>query len=277
MHSLSDWNVPTQNSFRPQLPPTPLSPFRPLGTLTENDKMAFPCPGGPHGEDCWNIELCPKHRQYPDTPPKSDTESTQSNGRPAPPPNPRRRSAPTEFCETSSSDSLNSGHPPPCKMKRHATEPEEADCEISNSASTQRPSSHHRRTLSRDNSLRSSLSRGGRVPHNLVERRYRDNLNHQIESLRLTLPSLKDAQPSLPGSDFEDLSSPRMPSKAIIISTAATYIRDMENERARLLDANKALVEQVASLQKLVRCDEGNLLHYVNAMSMTAGQLPTPM
>lgn len=154
---------------------------------------------------------------------------------------------------------------PPAKMKRNATEPEEADPEISG----RRPS--YSSIASRD--ARSSQSRG-RVPHNLVERRYRDNLNNQIESLRLTLPSLKDAQPCTDIA-LEDTSSPRMPSKAVIISTAATYIKDMENERTRLLAANKALQEQVAGLQKLVRCDDCNILQYLNTMNLTV-QLPTP-
>lgn len=151
-------------------------------------------------------------------------------------------------------------------MKRNATEPEETDPEISNA----RHSNNYHSSLTRD-----ALNKNrGRVPHNLVERRYRDNLNNQIESLRLTLPSLKDAQPCT-DITLEDTSSPRMPSKAVIISTAATYIKDMENERTRLLAANKALQEQVCGLQKLVRCDDCNVLQYLNTMNL-AVQLPTP-
>ncbi|KAK3109448.1 hypothetical protein LTR53_017289, partial [Teratosphaeriaceae sp. CCFEE 6253] len=33
--------------------------------------------------------------------------------------------------------------------------------------------------------------KGRRLPHNLIERRYRDNLNHQIEVLRDELPTFK--------------------------------------------------------------------------------------
>ncbi|EME89191.1 uncharacterized protein MYCFIDRAFT_181467 [Pseudocercospora fijiensis CIRAD86] len=119
---------------------------------------------------------------------------------------------------------------------------------------------------------RSSLSRG-RVPHNLVERRYRDNLNHQIEALRLVLPSLKDAVPS----DETSFDHPRMPSKAVVISTAATYIKDMENERQRLMAANGALQDQIGSLQKLLRGNESSVVQYINAMRLTgAHQLATP-
>lgn len=61
---------------------------------------------------------------------------------------------------------------------------------------------------------------------------------------------------------------PRMPSKAVIISTAATYIKDLETERERLLDATKALQEQVSSLQKLVRCEDCSMMGYLNKMQV---------
>ncbi|KAK4508555.1 hypothetical protein PRZ48_002294 [Zasmidium cellare] len=262
LHTMSDWSVPTHHSLR-NLPPTPISPFRPLRPLSEDEKLAFPCTGD--ADSCWNLDLCPKHRQ--DSPkPQQQQQLPEQHHQPNPRfnhtrtmsstqipqiPNPRRRSAPTSDLE-----------PPPAKMKRNATEPEEVDQEMSGTR-------HSYSSLNRMN----PQSRG-RVPHNLVERRYRDNLNNQIESLRLTLPSLKDAQPCT-DITLEDTSSPRMPSKAVIISTAATYIKDMENERTRLLAANKALQEQVSGLQKLVRCDDCNVLQYLNTMNL-AVQLPTP-
>ncbi|GIZ40054.1 hypothetical protein CKM354_000340800 [Cercospora kikuchii] len=251
-----EWNFAAQQNLRLSLPPTPNSPFRPLRPLTEEDKLAFPCPGGP--QECWNLQLCPKHRQYPHTPPEpnnsgsvgqhTNASTTRTNSHSSTPPE-----------QPSDPESRN-------KMKRPAIDPDDAIADNTNT----RPSAY--RTISRDS--RASISRG-RVPHNLVERRYRDNLNNQIESLRLTLPSLRDAQPCT--GDYEDVSSPRMPSKAVIIQTAANYIQDLQGERSRLLEANKALQEQVSSLQKLVRCDESNVLQYINAMRLTAGQLPTPL
>lgn len=247
--SISDWTVPTAQTFRANLPPTPLSPFRPLRPLSEDEKLAFPCTGSP--SDCWNSELCPKHRDYSKiehgaTPP----ESHHHHAPPRPHlPNPRRRSAPASDVP-----------PPPAKIKRNATD---GDVAAAADADMTRHSRHFSISESSNGDSRSSVPRG-RVPHNLVERRYRDNLNNQIESLRLTLPSLKDAQPG----ELDDVSSPRMPSKAVIISTAATYIKDMENERTRLLAANKALQEQVSSLQKLVRCDDCSIMGYLNAVQL---------
>ncbi|KXT01521.1 hypothetical protein AC578_4528 [Pseudocercospora eumusae] len=257
VHSLSEWQIPTQASLRTNLPPTPISPFRPLRTLTEDERRAFPCLGGP--ENCWNISLCPKHRQWPDTPSSScssrQSESSQTSGAQGQsqaerPSNSRRRSCPAESQDDDSSR---------IKIKRNVTDPDEVQ-------SSQRPPLHHR-SISR-----TSLSRG-RVPHNLVERRYRDNLNHQIEALRLVLPSLKDAVPS----DETSFDHPRMPSKAVVISTAATYIKDMANERQRLISANEALQDQVGSLQKLLRGNESSVVQYINAMRLTgAHHLATP-
>lgn len=258
--SISEWAISTQNAFRNNLPPTPVSPFRPLRPLSEDERLAFPCTGS--YSDCWNTDLCPKHRQdvKPEQPPTINTAATTTTIPPEfsqqtqPGPNPRRRSAPAGDVK-----------PPPAKMKRNATDPEEADLNISCRY-------HSHTTIGRD--ARSSVSKG-RVPHNLVERRYRDNLNNQIEALRLTLPSLRDAQPSS-AADLEDTSSPRMPSKAVIISTAATYIKDIENERTRLLAANSALQEQISSLQKLMRCDDCNVVQYLNTLQLHHSHLPTP-
>jgi hypothetical protein len=130
-----------------------------------------------------------------------------------------------------------------------------------------------------------------------VERRYRDNLNNQIEALRRTLPTLQDAHLHH-GNDGDDDppgggggGGPRMPSKAVIIATAAAHIQEMQREHTRLRDANRALHEQVASLQKLLLLrgggggggggggEEPHLLQYINALRvMAAGQLPpTPL
>ncbi|SMY24406.1 unnamed protein product [Zymoseptoria tritici ST99CH_1A5] len=141
-------------------------------------------------------------------------------------------------------------------------------------------------TLGRRSSMQSlsteqSSGRARRVPHNLVERRYRDNLNHQIESLRLALPTLRDARPSAPVSangsssnteqDDGAAAGPRMPSKAVIISTAANYIKDLETEREHLLSATKALQDQVYSLQKVVSREDCSMIGYFNRIPEGSG------
>ena len=107
--------------------------------------------------------------------------------------------------------------------------------------------------------------RSGRVPHSIIERRYRDNLNNQIEALRLLIPSVRE----LP-QDVEDSLGipPKAPSKAVVITAAATYIKELEAERAQRAAETRTLYEQVANLQQLLRCDHCSILQYLKSMQL---------
>ncbi|KJY02301.1 hypothetical protein TI39_contig67g00002 [Zymoseptoria brevis] len=109
-----------------------------------------------------------------------------------------------------------------------------------------------------------------RIPHTIIERRYRDNLNTSIETLRLCLPTLKDAYITSP--DVEDSAlPPRLPSKAIIIATAAGYIKELEGERDEVREEMEGLRNQVLELQKLVQCGECGILQYLQQVGGNAG------
>lgn len=121
-----------------------------------------------------------------------------------------------------------------------------------------------------------------RIPHTIIERRYRDNLNTQIETLRLTLPSLKNAylcsssSSSVGGGgatiDVEDAAlPPRLPSKAMIIATAATYIKELESERDVAEENVRNLQQQVVDLQKLIQCNDCSILQYLQAVGGSGG------
>lgn len=242
---LSNFSFTTQQKSPSEAPFTLMAPSTPLRPLSEEQRLAFPCVGGPQG--CWNLQLCPKHRDYQHTNRKASTSTSSPSSL-------RSDSSARTFSTELSSDYVDDLEAR-TKIKRHVTDP--GPCPDSKKLDI--PVAAHHRPVSRS-----------RVPHNLVERRYRDNLNNQIDRLRLMLPSLCDLQPS---SDLcEDSCSPRMPSKATIIQTATTYIQDIRKERDRLLDTNKALQDQVTDLQKLLRsCGEEprGMLQYVNAMRMT--------
>jgi hypothetical protein len=77
-----------------------------------------------------------------------------------------------------------------------------------------------------------------RLPHDQVERKYREGLNSELERLRKAVPTLPH------GYDGGAIGQPR-PSKALILSSAITYIRSIEKER----DTLKAEVEQVKQSQ----------------------------
>ncbi|KAK3613053.1 hypothetical protein LTR22_028326, partial [Elasticomyces elasticus] len=97
-------------------------------------------------------------------------------------------------------------------------------------------------------------SKSRRLPHNLIERRYRDNLNHQIDILRDELPTFK-AVVACNAADIEDtIASPlagKWPSKAVVIAAAIQYIGLLEQQRGQAMSRNTLLCGQVAGLQKL--------------------------
>ncbi|KAK3614900.1 hypothetical protein LTR56_026935 [Elasticomyces elasticus] len=116
-----------------------------------------------------------------------------------------------------------------------------------------------------------------RLPHNLIERRYRDNLNHQIDILRDELPTFK-AVVTCNAADVEDTTvSPlagKWPSKAVVIAAAIQYIGLLEQQRGQAMSRNTLLCGQVAGLQRLVRCDDCAIVKYMEGLQpqMLAGQ-----
>lgn len=76
--------------------------------------------------------------------------------------------------------------------------------------------------------------RSGRLPHNQVERKYREGLNSELERLR-------KAVPTLPQSDEASVMGQPKPSKAMVLSSAIEYIRRIEEERDALKEENDRL------------------------------------
>ncbi|KAF2637325.1 hypothetical protein P280DRAFT_492253 [Massarina eburnea CBS 473.64] len=101
-----------------------------------------------------------------------------------------------------------------------------------------------------------------RLPHNQVERKYRESLNTQLESLRRVVPSLQQNR-ACDGADIEDLPAPSKPSKAVILASATAHIKQIEKERKSLHDENQLLKTRVKALQALVKCDDCSLMQYV--------------
>lgn len=87
---------------------------------------------------------------------------------------------------------------------------------------------------SNTSSLASKFQRTGRLPHNQVERKYREGLNSELERLRRAVPSLLQ---SVDG----DVVSQSKPSKATILAGAVDYIRKLESETNALQEENRRL------------------------------------
>jgi hypothetical protein len=102
-----------------------------------------------------------------------------------------------------------------------------------------------------------------RLPHNQIERKYRESLNTQLESLRRVVPALQQRQRACDAADIEDLSAPSKPSKAVVLASATAYIKQMEKDKMSLQDENQLLRSRVKALQALVKCDDCSLMQYV--------------
>jgi hypothetical protein len=102
-----------------------------------------------------------------------------------------------------------------------------------------------------------------RLPHNQVERKYRESLNAQLESLRRVVPALQQNQRACDGTDIEDLPTPSKPSKAVILASAAAHIKQVEKDKKALQDENEMLRTKLKALQSLVKCEDCNLMQYV--------------
>lgn len=129
-----------------------------------------------------------------------------------------------------------------------------------------------------------------RLPHSIIERRYRDNLNKQLDSLRAKIPRFKDSL--VCSQEIEDSGIPaKWPSKAVIVASGVRYIEQLEHEqkqaesRVQLLERQqaetntrmRALQDQVEALQKLVRCDDCSILKYLESLQVSNGDGNNPM
>jgi hypothetical protein len=81
--------------------------------------------------------------------------------------------------------------------------------------------------------------RSGRLPHNQVERKYREGLNSELERLRKAVPSLSQ-------SDEANMIGQPKPSKGMILSSAIDYIKTIEREKLALREE----VEQLKQTQR---------------------------
>ncbi|EUC40876.1 hypothetical protein COCMIDRAFT_107638 [Bipolaris oryzae ATCC 44560] len=73
-----------------------------------------------------------------------------------------------------------------------------------------------------------------RLPHNQVERKYREGLNAELEKLRRAVPTLTQHNPT-------DMTTLPRPSKATVLACAVEYIKKVEIERDFLRVENETL------------------------------------
>ncbi|KAL6875013.1 hypothetical protein J3F83DRAFT_712942 [Trichoderma novae-zelandiae] len=124
------------------------------------------------------------------------------------------------------------------------------------------------------------LEEGGKpvkkTAHNMIEKRYRTNINDKIAALRDSVPSLRIMSKSARGEDTTEdreelhgLTPAHKLNKATVLSKATEYIRHLEKRNNRLIDENSAMHQRIAAFEKLFMAGAMN-----GSLPM---QQPTPM
>ncbi|KAL7269031.1 Clr6 histone deacetylase associated PHD protein-2 Cph2 [Rhizina undulata] len=96
-----------------------------------------------------------------------------------------------------------------------------------------------------------------KTAHNMIEKRYRTNLNDKIAALRDSVPSLRVmAGTAKLGEDDEDedlegLTPAHKLNKATVLAKATEYIRHLEKRTKRLQDENEQLKNRLSAFEKL--------------------------
>ncbi|KAF2688467.1 hypothetical protein K458DRAFT_414214 [Lentithecium fluviatile CBS 122367] len=87
-----------------------------------------------------------------------------------------------------------------------------------------RPRLYRQTSAPSDGSASEKVLYPQRLPHNQVERKYREGLNMELERLRRAVPTL-------PQSEKADVMGAAKPSKAMVLAAAIDYIKRIEKER----------------------------------------------
>ncbi|ETS78193.1 hypothetical protein PFICI_10255 [Pestalotiopsis fici W106-1] len=116
-----------------------------------------------------------------------------------------------------------------------------------------------------------------KTAHNMIEKRYRTNLNDKIAALRDSVPSLRIMSKSSRGEDttadreeLHGLTPAHKLNKATVLSKATEYIRHLEKRNVRLADENSAMQQRIAAFEKLF------LSGAMNGAISPIQQAPTP-
>src|SRR5271156_175905 len=102
---------------------------------------------------------------------------------------------------------------------------------------------------------------GKKRPHNVIEKRYRANLNEKIAELRDSVPSLRVSKKAVQDADrgedddeedLDGLTPTNKLNKASILTKAVEYIHHLELRNKKLDDENLALKQRLHTLDKVL-------------------------
>lgn len=135
-----------------------------------------------------------------------------------------------------------------------------------------------------------------KTAHNMIEKRYRTNLNDKIAALRDSVPSLRVMSRPNGGNeedddpeDLEGLTPAHKLNKATVLSKATEYIRHLEKRNKRLVEEINTLKSRMDSYEKMAisgqlalgpgRSPDGTRYHedpFAHAASMVPPQMAAP-
>lgn len=106
-----------------------------------------------------------------------------------------------------------------------------------------------------------------RARHNIIERRYRENLNTQIESLRKSMIALSRQEDTA-----YTAQGLRHLTKAAVIAAATDEIKRTEADNQRLLEENERMLAQIQELERHVLCGACPLMQLMSDMNLANGE-----
>lgn len=115
-----------------------------------------------------------------------------------------------------------------------------------------------------------------KVRHNIVERRYRENINAQVDLLRESIVATVHSKEEQQGVSASRLGADELKrlTKAAVIAAATTQIRRARTENERLLDEHRSLQAQVQELESLVKCGDCPLMKLTVDLSLESPTEP---
>ncbi|KAH0292572.1 hypothetical protein M436DRAFT_49867 [Aureobasidium namibiae CBS 147.97] len=115
-----------------------------------------------------------------------------------------------------------------------------------------------------------------KVRHNIVERRYRENINAQVDVLRESIVATIHSKEEQQGGSASRLGADELKrlTKAAVIAAATKQIRRARTENERLLDEHRSLQAQIRELESLVKCGDCPLMKLTVDLSLESPTQP---
>jgi hypothetical protein len=128
-------------------------------------------------------------------------------------------------------------------------------------------SGYHGRSSSGNNGMGVRQSR--RQPHNMVERKYREGLNKEMERLRCALPQLAgnkrvrrtrdDGEEYSEDEEDDEDKSIQKASKAVVLQSAVEEIEALRSHKRRLEERVMSLESELSEVRGLVKVETSEL------------------